>query len=182
MQNDKPQVGDEMHEGGGDPAILRDKAASPSVLRRRKFHIAINEWEAKTAPWLQTAGALIGFVFVLLPVMSKGWRAVIQDIGPTRWFFEEFSRLGPIAMAIFFMVMTNTVILNALARHFPGDWNAKKEWGFPTSKQILDRQLFPTTFREEIAFMSWVLSGFCVPFIYIMGFGVFSFFMRIGER
>lgn len=164
------------------PQTLSEKAASPSVLRRRKFHIAITEWEAKASPWLQAAGALIGFVIVLLPGMSKSWRAVIQDIGPTKWFFEEFSRFGPTALTILLIMLTNTVILNALAHHFPGNWNAKKEWGFPTTKQILDRQLFPTTFRQEMAFMSWLFSGFYTPFIYIMGFGLFTFFMRMGER
>lgn len=171
----------DMNTAQNSPAGIR-RAVSDSVLRRRKYHIAITEWEARWLPWLQAAGALVGFVIVLLPAMSRGWRSVIQDISVANWFFEEFSRFGPFALATLVLLLSMTSALYSLHRHFPGDWDVRKEHGFPSATVMRDRTLYPQTLKEEVTFWLLALLGIFGFFIWLyIPFGLISFFIRIGE-
>lgn len=155
---------------------------SDSVLRRRKYHIAIVEWEARWLPWLQAAGALVGFAIVLMPAMSKGWRSLIQDISVTNWIFEEFSRFGSFALALLAMLLSMTSALYSLHHYFPGDWDVWQEHGFPSAKVIRDRALYPKTLKEEFTFWTLILFGMFGSSIWLyLPFGLISFFIRIGE-
>lgn len=157
-----------------------EKAASPSVLRRRRFHVAITEWEAKGLPWLQAAGALIGFVFVLLPAMSKSWRTVIQDIGPLNWIFDEFSRFGLLVMAVFILFAVTNAIASLMWKHVYPGWDARKEWSLPNAKQILDRALYPINRKQEVVFYAFLAQALVSPLLIMILFGVLAFFIRLG--
>jgi len=159
----------------------RSRDVASSVLRRRKYHIAITEWEAKWMYRQQAIGALIGFFIVLLPTLSKAWREIVVSFPPTRWIYDEFSSFGPFSLTVLLVFVFATIGLNGLYRHFPGGWDAKKEWGFPTARVIRDRGLYPTRPLEEAVFGLAVFVGLFGLFFWLyFPFGLIAFFIRTG--
>lgn len=154
----------------------------PKVIGRRWFHIAIIELEAKWMYRLQAIGALIGFLVVLLPTISSTWREIVVSFPPTRWIYDEFSLFGPFALTVLVIFIFATIALNSLYRHFPGGWDAKKEWGFPTARVIRDRALYPTRLLEEVVFWLATFIGLFGLFFWLyFPFGLIAFFIRKGS-
>jgi len=130
---------------------------------------------------LQAIGAMIGFFVVLLPTLSSTWREIVVSFPPTRWIYDEFSLFGPFSLAVLLVFIIATIALNGLYRHFPGGWDAKKEWGFPTAKVIRDRALYPTRFLEEVVFWLAAFIGLFGLFLWLyLPFGLMAFFIRTG--
>lgn len=157
---------------------IRSREVSEDVLRRRKYHIAITKWEAKWLYWLQAAGALVGFVIVLLPAMSNRWLSTIEEYDFLRFIYEQFSSLGNLVSMILALFAATNAILSLMWKHsYPG-WDARKEGGMPNAQQILERQLFPETRKQELVFFVSVVQGLLIPLIVVMMFGVLAFFIR----
>lgn len=152
---------------------------SDSVLRRRRYHIATTQWEEKWLPWLQTTGALIGFFVVLLPVIVKGWLVIIEEIIVLRFIFEQFSTLGNLVVTILLLYAITSAIISIMwGNSFP-NWNIRIEGGLPSSQNILEKNLYPTTKKQEFVFYIHVLQGLLTPFFVVMIFGVLAFFIRL---
>jgi len=170
-----------MSDKHGLPQNIRENKPdeeSQSVKARRIYHVTITQWEAKWLPWLQAAGALVGFVIVLLPAMSKGWLVAIEEIGFLRFIFEQFSSFGNLVIVILTLYAITNAIGSLMWKHsYPG-WNARKEGGMPNAKQILERKLYPATRKQEFIFFVYVVQGLLIPFFVAMLFGVLAFFIR----
>lgn len=87
---------------------------------------------------------MLGLFLVLLPVLLPFWHEVVQRWGFTAWVFEEFSRMGPVALGwLLFLFVGLYGALRALARHSPGGWDVARQWGFPSPAQVVDRGFVP---------------------------------------
>lgn len=156
---------------------------SPRVIARRRYHVTIMELEAKWMYRLQAIGALIGMLVVFLPTVSRAWREIVVSFPPTRWVYDDFSSFGPFSSTILFVFILATATLSGLYRHFPGGWDARKEWGFPTARVIRDRALYPTRVLEEVVFWLAAFIGlFGLLFWLYFPFGLIAFLIRTGSN
>ena len=154
--------------------------ADPAVLARRRFHKAAATWLAKWSYPLQAAFALVGFVVVLLPMFSKGWRAVIETTPVAERVFHDFSSLSGWAMVLFFVLLALFLVLNWRVNDYPGGWHPTKQWGFPNPKQVVEMELYPRLKREEFVYWIGIFFSAAGTTIWMIFFGVFAFFIRIG--
>lgn len=151
---------------------------SLTVVARRRLHVAVTRWEARWLPWLQAMGALVGLIVVLMPSISKGWLATIEQVSLFKFIYEQLSSLGVVVIAVLALYAVTNTICSLMWKHsYPG-WDARKEWGLPNAKQILDRQLFPSTRSQEIVFFTYALQALLSPFLVMILFGVIAFFIR----
>jgi len=157
-----------------------NKPADPEVLGRRRYHEAAAKWLAKWSYLLQTTFALIGFMVVLLPMFSKSWRAAIENTPVAERIFNDFSTLSGLAMVLFFILMVLWGILNWRVKDYPGGWHPTKQWGFPNPQQVVEMGLYPRLKREEFVFWIDIVFGTAGTMIWMILFGVFAFFIRIG--
>lgn len=166
---------------------MREKNASPfsnpgetslSVIARRRYHVGITKWEARWLPWLQATGAILGLAVVLMPSISKGWLAAIERVSLFRFIYEQFSSLGwLVATTLILYAITHAITAFMWKHSYPG-WDARKEWGLPNAKQILDRDLFPSTRKQEFVFLVYAFQAFLSPFLVMILFGVVAYFIR----
>lgn len=159
-----------------DPTAPSD----PAVMARRTYHEAAAKWLAKWSYPLQAFFALIGFVVVLLPMFSNNWRAVIEKTLIAERVFHDFSSLSGWAMVLFLILMGLYVVQNWLVNDYPGGWHPTKQWGFPTPMQIVQMELYPQNKREEFVFWVEIIFGAVGTANWMIFFGVFAFFIRIG--
>lgn len=148
-----------------------------AVLSRRRFHEAVAKWLAKWSYPLQAAFAMIGFVVVLLPTLSKNWRAVIEKTPIAGRIFQDFSSLSGLAMLLFFFLLGLFLIWNGLQSRLPAGRNS-----FLTNRDIVGMELYPRNKKEE--FIYWVDFIFAVTGTSLwlfLPFGVLAYFIRIGE-
>jgi len=154
--------------------------ADQAVLARRKYHEAAARWLAKWSSPLHATCALTGFMVVLLPMFSKNWRAVIENIPIAARIFHDFSTLSGWAMALLGILMALWGYLNWKVNDYPGGWNPRKQWGLPDPALIVEMELYPRTQVEERVFWAGIAFGTADAGFWLIGCGVFAFFMRIG--
>lgn len=146
---------------------------------RRARQMAAARWLAKWSYRLQALFASIGFFVVLLPVLNKSWRGIIETYSPTAWIFHEFSALGGWALLLLGVLLGAHLILNFMAKDYPGGWNPTKEWGFPSPAQIVEKRLYPQNRREEFVFWVGIFIGTVgTTFWLYLPFGVLAYFIR----
>lgn len=150
--------------------------SDPAVLERRRFHVAAAKWLSRWSFWLQAIFVLIGFAIVLLPMLLKNWRAVIEKTPVAARIFEDFSSLSGLAMLLFFFLMGLFLLWNGLKSGLPAGRNS-----FLTNKDIVEMELYPRNKREE--FIYWIDFVFAVTGTTLwlfLPFGVLAYFIRIG--
>ncbi|WP_459724375.1 hypothetical protein [Sideroxyarcus sp. TK5] len=149
--------------------------------RRRARQMAAAQWLAKWTYRLQALFASIGFFLVLLPVLNNQWREVIEAFALTAWIFRVFSTLTGGALILLGILMLLFLILNFMVKDYPGGWNPTKEWGFPSPKQVVERELYPRNRKEEFVFWIDIIFGIVgTTFWLYLPFGVLAYFIRIG--
>lgn len=94
--------------------------ADPAVLARRRFHEAAVRWLAKLLVPLQVFFAVIGFFVVLLPVLSKPWRFLIENSPVLSQIFHDYSTMRGWAMGNLFVIVANFLILNPFIKYMSG--------------------------------------------------------------
>lgn len=161
------------------PSVENPDIEAKGVLRRREIHIASARWLAKWSLPMQIGFAAIGFFIVLLPTLSTSWREIIELVPLTAWIFHEFSTLGPASIYLLAVIMVPFFILNIMVKSYPGGWNPTQEWGFPSPKHVIEKNIYPRTSKEE--FVYWVshLLGIIGTAIWLyLPFGVLAFLIR----
>ena len=125
---------------------------------------------------------MLGLFLVLLPVLLPFWHEVVQRWGFTAWVFEEFSRMGPVALGwLVFLFVGLYGALRALARHSPGGWDVARQWGFPSPAQVVDRGLYPERPKERVFFWLNLTFGLLGSTLWLyLPFGVLAYSLRAG--
>ncbi|WP_157381306.1 hypothetical protein [Tepidiphilus margaritifer] len=72
--------------------------ADEAVLARRKYHEAVALWLAKWLVPLQAFFASIGFFMILLPVLSKTWRNIVESVPILAYVFHAYSTFSGLAI------------------------------------------------------------------------------------
>lgn len=161
------------------PHLHRNRANS--VLQRRKYHIAITEWEVRWLPWLHLLGTLIGIGVVLMPSISKFWLVAIERINILQFLHAQFSNLGWLVMAALILYAMTHAISAIMSKHIYPGWDAQKEWGLPNAKQIIQRGLYPHTKKQEFVFLVCAFQSLLSPLLVVVLFGVLAFFIRLAR-
>lgn len=151
------------------------------VSPRKDAQIAAARWLAKWSRPLQISFATTGFSVVLMPVLSNPWKEVVVSLPVAGWVFNQFSTFGAWAMLLLGLLLTLFLILNIMVRDYPGGWNPTKEWGFPSPKQVVEKELYPRTRKEEFVFWVDIFFGAIGTTVWLyLPFGVLAYFIRIG--
>lgn len=149
----------------------------PAVFARRKAHEAAAQWLARWLTDLQIVFALIGLIVVLLPTLSKPWRAIIDGIPIVARVFHDYSTLSGWAMAHVFILVSLLLVRNALSKHMQGGYTVGL-----TFRDVMDMELYPRTRKEEFAYWTHVVfTAAAAPNLLLLPFGCFAFFIRIGS-
>ena len=123
-----------------------------------KYHEAAANWLARISFFLHAIFAAIGFAVVLLPILSRSWRAIIESTPLVRVVFHDYSTFGGLAMANLYILMALFLIRN-----------------------VVDMELFPRTRREEFAYWADISFGFVGATLWLfLPFGVLAYFINIG--
>ena len=77
---------------------------NPAVIARRRHHERAAKWMAKFNTYLYSLAASIGFFLVLLPVLSRDWRALVVDIPVASTIFRDYSTLTGSAIINLFLI------------------------------------------------------------------------------
>lgn len=152
-------------------------SADQAVLARRKYHEAAARWLAKWLPPLQAFFALLGFFVILLPVLSKPWRSIVEALPIFAKIFHDYSTFSGLAMVHFYISMALFLVRGWQIRSLPGG-NA-----FPlTYRNVVDMELVPRTRTEECAYWIDISFGFVgATLLLFLPFGVLAYFINIGS-
>lgn len=155
--------------------------ADPEVVGRRKYHEGTAKWLAKWAYLPHALFAATGFFVVLLPALSKTWHEIIVNIPIAARIFHDFSTLSGWALALLGAEVTLSTILHFMGDDYPGGWHPAKQRGYPTLRETTYLELYPRTRAEERIFWVRIAVGeLAYAMFWLIGFGVFVFFIRIG--
>lgn len=162
------------------PIHSRESVANQRVLARRPLHMRTARWLVRWQFPLQVAFAIAGLFLVLMPVLLDFWHEIIDEHAITAWVYEEFSRMGLVAVGwLVFLVCGPYLALHLMAQHYPGGWNVRQQWGFPSPTQIVERELYPRTLREECVFwVAMVMDVLGTSLWLYLPFGVLAFSLR----
>lgn len=162
------------------PNPLTQAMYSEGVLGRRPAHVRVARWVARWQFALQVSFVIAGLFLVLMPVLLEFWLVLIQQNPITHWVFEEFSRMGPMAIGwLVFLLCGPYLALHLMAQHYPGGWDVRQQQGFPSPTQIVERSLYPRTRREECVFwIAMVMDVLGTSIWLYLPFGVMAYSIR----
>lgn len=148
--------------------------ADPAVFARRRFHEAAARWLAKWLVPLQIFFAFIGFFVVLLPVLSKPWRSIVESIPVLAEVFHAYSTFSGLALFHLFAGM-----LTALTKPY---WDKHSPSGpIPSYRDYFAPIACPMTRREEVSFWIEIVASILVTTFWLfLPFGALAYFIRIG--
>jgi hypothetical protein len=147
--------------------------ADEEVLARRRYHEAAALWLAKSSVPLQVFFASIGFFVILLPVLSKTWRNIIEGLPILAHIFHSYSTLSGMAMANLYIGMLMAVTKPYWGKHSPSGHVVL----YKTSIAPL---LLPRTRKEEISFWIEAIALTLFPSVWLfLPFGVLAYFINI---
>lgn len=125
---------------------------------------------------MQVTFALVGFVIVLLPTLSKNWRAVIEKTPVAAQVYQDFSSLSGLAMLLLYFLMGLFLVWNGLKNKLPAG-----QTPLLSKKDIVEMELYPRNKSEEFAYwLDFVLSVTGTTLWLFLPFGVLAFFIRMG--
>ena len=160
-------------------AALDSVVTDMDTLRRRPLHVACMHWLAKCYLPLHLTFATIGFLLLMLPILCRPWRAIVESIPPLAWFFDEFSLFRGYAMGLLYAYAVFVFILSVMAKHYPGGWDWAKESRHPYLKEMIEKQLYPRTKKEEFVYWVDLVFGILETTVWLyLPFGLFAFFAR----
>ena len=149
----------------------------PSILKRRKIHIAAACWLARWMYYLQALFLMIGLFFFLLPAFGLDWYLFVIGRPATYVLSDNFS---VICFGFFFLFMSGTVlniILSFNSKYYPGGWNPTEQFGFPNPKQVVELELYPRNKKEEFVFWVDYIFGILVSTWPLLVIGLLAFFV-----
>lgn len=148
--------------------------ADQAVLARRKYHEAAAKWLAKWLVPLQTFFGLLGFSVVLLPVLSKPWRSIVEGIPLLAEVFHDYSTFSGLALFNLFAGMLTAITKPFWAKHSPSGPT-------PSYRDYVAPVACPMTRREEVSFWIEIVALILVTTVWLfLPFGVIAYFVRMG--
>lgn len=148
----------------------------PAVLARLKIHESAAKCCEKWLTLFHAFFAIFGFVVVLLPVLSKPWRSVIESVPFLSQVFHYYSTLSGWAMVNLLILVILFFIRNFLVKSIPGG-----QASILTYKNIIDMELYPRTKKEEFAYWSEIFFSATATTLWLfLPFGVLAYFILIG--
>lgn len=149
--------------------------ADPAVLARRKYHEAAAIWLAKGLVPLQAFFASLGFFAILLPMLLKPWRNIVEGLPILAHIFHDYSTFSGLAMANLYIGMLTAVIKLYWGKRSPsGDVISYKDGIAPLH--------LPRTRKEEISFWIEAIALIFVTSVWLfLPFGVLAYFINIGN-
>lgn len=149
--------------------------SNPKVIARLKLHKAATRWCAKWLTPLQAFFALIGLVVVLLPMLLKPWRAVIESTPILERIFHDYSTFSGLALANLLVGMLTALLKIYLAKDSAGDSTMSYQ-------DMMSLEAYPRTKKEEITFWTNVMGTIFATTVWLfIPFGVLAYFIRIGN-
>lgn len=149
--------------------------ADPAVFARTRYHEAAAKWLAEWLAPLQAVFASLGFFIILLPVLSKPWRSIIEGLPILSKIFLDYSTFSGLAIINFYALLFTALTKLWLAKHSPsGD--------VIPSRDAIAPLLCPRTRKEEVSF--WIESVgmiLCTSVWLFLPFGVLGYFISIGR-
>ncbi|MFM5741313.1 hypothetical protein ACET6W_01065 [Aeromonas veronii] len=113
---------------------------------------------------------------VLLPALSRPWRAVIENAFIVREIFHDYSTFSGLAIANLYILIALFLIRTLQIKSLPGGSAFALSY-----KNIIDMELFPRTSKEEFAYWTEIVFGLAGTTIWLfIPFGVLAYFIEIG--
>lgn len=149
--------------------------ANPTVLERTRYHEAAAEWLAEWLAPLQAVFASLGFFIILLPVLSKPWRSIIEGLPILSKIFLDYSTFSGLAIINIYALLFTGLIKLWLAKQSPsGDVIPYKDGIAPL--------LCPRTRKEEVSFWIESVAMILGTSVWLfLPFGVLGYFINIGR-
>lgn len=152
------------------PAATAREHGDAGVLGRRALHRAAAAGCARWLPPLHVAFAVAGGLLVLLPAVSPSWRALIERVPPLGALSADYAVLGASAR-IHLAILFAAWVARMAATVGPSADGARP----PGFDEIVARNLYPRTRREELAFWIDVVQAFAATSLWLlMPFGVLA--------
>lgn len=147
----------------------------PAILARRRFHEAAAKWCAKWLVPLQVFFAFIGFSVILLPVLWKPWRSVVEGTPLLAQVFHDYSTFSGLALLNLYAGLLTAVTKPYWAKHSPSG-------PIPPYKDDIAPVACPLTKKEEVSFWVEIVALILVTTVWLfLPFGVIAYFIRIGS-
>ena len=149
--------------------------ADQAVLARRKYHEAAAIWLAKWLTPLQVLFALLGFFVVLLPMLLKPWRGIVEGTPLLAQVFHDYSTFSGLALLNLFAGMLTAITKPYWSKHSPSG-------PVPSYKDRVAPVACPMTRKEELFFWIEIIALILVTTVWLfLPFGVIAYFLRMGE-
>lgn len=153
----------------------RDALGDKQVIARHATHRLIAVFYAKWLTLIHIAFAFFGFLIVLLPSLVAPWRELVESLPILAPIFESYSTLGGFSIIHFIGLIALLIIRDVLT---PAELRSKMQ--FLTYKDILRKELYPKTKKEEVAYWTSALFGLAVSSLWLFfPFGVISYFILL---
>jgi hypothetical protein len=149
--------------------------ADQAVLSRRKYHETAAKWLAKWLAPLQAFFALLGFFVILLPVLSKPWRSIVENLPIFAQIFHDYSRFSGLALANLYIGMIIALTKPYWAKHSPSGDIVPYKGGIAPLR-------CPRTRKEEVSFWIESVALILVTSVWLfLPFGVLAYLITIGS-
>jgi hypothetical protein len=146
-----------------------------SVIARRKFHESAAKWLSKWLVPMQALFGFIGFFVVLLPVLLKPWRALVEDTPLLAQVFHDYSTFSGWALINLYIGMLTAIVKIYWAKHSPGG-------SILSYRDVVHLQDYPRTKKEEVFFLADAVGTILVTTVWLfLPFGVIAYFIRMGN-
>jgi hypothetical protein len=154
----------------------------PGTLSRRLLYTKIIAFQTKIELPMFWTGVIAGIAILLAPVISVKWKSIVSNIPFLMATYETITRMGE----PFYIVIIGAIFFNILTIFFVRKISGPA-WGIhdwrrlPTSREVLENDLLPRRFNEEVALIMWAIDRFIITFSGFAMIGCLAFFLRLGE-
>lgn len=112
---------------------------------------------------------------ILLPVLVKPWRLIIESTPILSQIFHSYSSLTGLSMTHLWLIIVLYFANGFFRKDLPGG-----QLNILTSKQVIDMELYPATRREEVAYWTETIYAFAGSGILLfLPSGVLAYFILI---
>lgn len=149
--------------------------ADPKVLARRKYQVSGAQLCAKVDVPLQIFFASTGFIVVLLPVLWKGWRHIIEAIPIVATISHDYSTFS--GLALINLAAAAAITLAKIFWTVPEAGTAK-----PSYRDLLYLEDYPRSRRQEIGYWIDIATFLIASTMWLfLPFSVIAYFIRLGN-
>lgn len=147
----------------------------PSVLVRRKFHESAAKWCVKWLTSIHIFFAAFGFIVILLPVIAKPWRLIIENTYLLSQIFHSYSSLSGLSMVNLYLLIILYIVKSFFRKNLPNDQI------FPvTYDAVIKMGIYPKTRKAEAEYwLNFLFALASVTLWLFLPFGVLAYLILI---